>query len=90
VRRFTTWLLEEGEIDYDPFLGLRPPKLDVRVVEPLSDDQLRALLKACAGTEFRDRRDEAVLRLTATHTRIGWLSRHVRWLSTGVPGVEPG
>jgi site-specific recombinase XerD len=90
VRRFTTWLLEEGEIDYDPFLGLRPPKLDVRVVEPLSDDQLRALLKACAGTEFRDRRDEAVLRLTATHTRSGWLSRHVRWLSTGVPGVEPG
>jgi site-specific recombinase XerD len=63
VRRFTNWLLEEGEVDHDPFLGLRPPKLDVRVVEPLSDDQLRALLKACAGTEFRDRRDEAVLRL---------------------------
>jgi len=72
VRRFTTWLLEEGEIDHDPFVGLRPPKLDVRVVEPLSDDQLRALLKACAGTEFRDRRDEAVLRLMLeTGTRAG-------------------
>lgn len=72
VRRFTTWLLEEGEIDHDPFVGLRPPKLDVRVVEPLSDDQLRALLRACAGTEFRDRRDEAVLRLMLeTGTRAG-------------------
>jgi len=72
VRRFATWLLEEGEIDHDPFVGLHPPKLDVRVVEPLSDDQLRALLKACAGTEFRDRRDEAVLRLMLeTGSRAG-------------------
>jgi len=72
VRRFTTWLLEEEEIDHDPFVGLRPPKLDVRVVEPLSDDQLRALLRACAGTEFRDRRDEAVLRLMLeTGSRAG-------------------
>ena len=63
VRRYTVWLLEEREIDRDPFAGLRPPKLDVRVVQPLSDEQLSALIKACSGTEFRDRRDEAILRL---------------------------
>ena len=48
VRRFAAWLAEEGEIAADPFLGVKSPKLDERVVEPLTDDELRALLKACA------------------------------------------
>src|SRR6476620_12739264 len=28
VRRFSAWLQEEGEIDTDPLLGLKGPKLD--------------------------------------------------------------
>jgi len=70
VRRFTSWLAEEGEIPADPFLGVKAPKLDSKVVEPLTDDELRALLKACAppkgataGEMLRHRRDEAILRL---------------------------
>lgn len=70
VRRFVGWLTDEGEIEVDPFLGLKPPKLDQRVVEPLTDDQLRALLKACqpprgatALESLRHRRDEAIVRL---------------------------
>jgi integrase/recombinase XerD len=63
VRRFSAWLVEEGEQDSDPLLGIKAPKLDSRVVEPLTDDQLRALLKACAGPDMRDRRDEAIVRL---------------------------
>jgi site-specific recombinase XerD len=70
VRRFTAWLAEEGEIPADPFLGVRAPKLDAKVVEPLTDDQLRALLKACTPPKgatpaemLRYRRDEAILRL---------------------------
>lgn len=70
VRRFTAWLTEEGEIDADPFIGVKAPKLDTHVIEPLTEDQLRALLKACtppAGAEhgqmLRHRRDEAILRL---------------------------
>ena len=47
VRRLSAWLTEEGEQGTDPLLGLQAPKLDKPVVEPLSDDQLRALLKAC-------------------------------------------
>src|SRR6478735_8716292 len=42
VRRFTAWLAEEGEIPSDPFLGMTAPKLDVAVVEPLTDPQLRS------------------------------------------------
>jgi site-specific recombinase XerD len=63
VRRFSAWLTEEGEQDKDPLIGLKPPKLDSKVVPILTDDQIRHLVKACAGKEFRDRRDEAIVRL---------------------------
>jgi integrase/recombinase XerD len=66
VRRFSAWLTEEGEQAADPLLGLRSPQLDKPVVEPLTDDQLRALLKACRGPDLRDRRDEALVRLMFT------------------------
>lgn len=70
VRRFTAWLDDEGEIDTDPFVGIKAPKLDQQVIEPLTDDELRALLKACVPPKgatrsqaLRDRRDEAIIRL---------------------------
>lgn len=66
VRRFSAWLTEEGEQPSDPLLGLKAPKLDQPVVEPLTDDQLRAMLKACRGATFMDKRDEAILRLMYT------------------------
>src|SRR5829696_10187914 len=66
VRRFSGWLTEEGEQATDPLLGLKPPKLDKPVIEPLTDDQLRAMLKACRGSERRNKRDEAILRLMFT------------------------
>lgn len=72
VRRFSAWCEEEGEIDTDPLLGLKAPKLDTKVVDSLTDEELRALIKACAGKEFRDRRDEAIVRLMAeTGMRAG-------------------
>ena len=63
LRRFSAWLAEEEEIDRDDLLGIRPPKLDAKVVPVLDDDELARLIKACAGKEFRDRRDEALVRL---------------------------
>lgn len=79
VRRFSAWLAEEGEIPSDPFVGVKAPKLDAKVVEPLTDDQLKALLKACTPPKgstpmemLRHRRDEAILRLMLeTGTRAG-------------------
>jgi integrase/recombinase XerD len=63
LRRFSTWLADEAEIPADELLGLKPPRLDQKVIEPLSDEQLRALLAACTGTDpLRDRRDAALLR----------------------------
>ena len=63
LRRFAAWLVAEGELLADPLLGLRPPRLDQKVVPALTDDQLKALLAACKGSAFRDRRDEAIVRL---------------------------
>ncbi|MFI6440642.1 tyrosine-type recombinase/integrase [Streptomyces sp. NPDC050759] len=63
VRRFSAWLAEEGEIPADQLANLKPPRLDHKVVQELDDDQCRLLIKACSGRDFRDRRDEAIIRL---------------------------
>jgi integrase/recombinase XerD len=72
VRRFSAWLTEEGEQATDPLLGLKGPKIDQKVVEPLTDDQLRLLIKACSGPAMWDRRDEALVRfMLETGARAG-------------------
>lgn len=72
VRRMSAWLAEEGEIDDDPLRGMKSPKLDLKVTDPLTEDQLRALLKACEGKDFRERRDTAILRfMLETGARAG-------------------
>lgn len=63
LRRFSAWLLEEGETDSDELLNSKPPKIDTKIVPTLSEEQLSALVKATQGTDFRDRRDEALVRL---------------------------
>ena len=66
VRRFSAWLAEEGEIPRDELIGLKAPKIDVKVVHPLTETELKALIAACSGTtQFQDRRDEAIVRLMA-------------------------
>jgi site-specific recombinase XerD len=52
VRRFSAWLTEEGEIPADPFFGAKAPKLDAKVVKPLTEVELKAMLKTCAGVNL--------------------------------------
>ena len=63
LRQFAKWLVDEDELPDDPLAGLKPPKLPTKVVHGLTDEQLRALIKACKGPGFRDKRDEAIVRL---------------------------
>ena len=63
VRRFSAWLADEGELDDDPLVGIKAPKLDAKATNALTDDELRQLIQACQGTSLRDRRDEAIIRL---------------------------
>lgn len=65
VRRFSAWLAAEGEIETDPLVSLKPPKLDDRVIPELDEEQIRALVMVCTGNDFRARRDEAIVRLMA-------------------------
>ncbi|GAA1838042.1 tyrosine-type recombinase/integrase [Microlunatus capsulatus] len=61
--RFCGWLVDEQELEENPMRTLSPPVLKAKPVPVITDLELAALLKACAGKEFSDRRDEAMVRL---------------------------
>jgi site-specific recombinase XerD len=63
LKRFTAWAAAEHIWPADPLLTLKAPALDSKLVHPLSDAELRDLVKKCHGSTFRDRRDEAIVRL---------------------------
>ncbi|WP_460358923.1 tyrosine-type recombinase/integrase [Mycobacterium sp. ZZG] len=63
LRRFANWLLAEDIIDTDPLAGIVIDKPEPPPVPVLTDDDLAALLAACKGRGFRERRDEAIIRL---------------------------
>lgn len=63
LRRFTNWLLAEDIIRKDPLAGIEVDKPEPPPVPILTDDDLIALVSACRGKSFKDRRDEAVIRL---------------------------
>src|SRR6516165_6019349 len=65
LKRYAAWLVDEGELSANPLIGLRPPKGDHKVVNALTDDDLKGLIKACQGKSLQDRRDEAIVRLMA-------------------------
>lgn len=72
LRRFSAWLVEEDEAAEDRLLGLKAPKLDAKVVQPLTEAELKALLASCAGRDLRERRDEAITRfMLETGARAG-------------------
>lgn len=61
--RFCQWCVAEDELDVNPMQGIAVPKLEAKPVPVLTDEQLAALLKACRGKSFDNRRDEAMLRV---------------------------
>jgi site-specific recombinase XerD len=63
LKVFAKWLLREDEIDADPMVKVSRPILPEVAVPVLGLDELRALVAACEGKEFEDRRDEALLRV---------------------------
>ena len=72
LKRFSAWLLDEQEQRSDPLIGVKPPKLGEKVLEPLTEDELQALFTACEGNQFLDRRDMAIARMMAqTSARAG-------------------
>ena len=91
LKRYSAWLVEEDLADADPLRDLKPPKLDTKVVEGLTDQQCADLVKACQGKEFIDRRDEAVARLLIeTGMRAGEVLATPRIYRQRRSGWQPG
>jgi site-specific recombinase XerD len=63
LRRFVNWLLAEDIITTDPLAGIVIDKPEPPPVPILTDEELGALLGACKGKSFTDRRDTALIRL---------------------------
>lgn len=63
LQAYCKWLLEEGQISSSPMRNMKPPRVPEDPPDVLSDEDIRALLKACAGADFASRRDLAIVRL---------------------------
>lgn len=63
IQQLFRWLADEDEIDVNPMARMSPPHQPIKPVPVLDDDTVRALLDACQGRRFEDRRDEAIVRL---------------------------
>lgn len=63
LRAFLKWGAEEGIIDRSPLVGTSPPIIREKQIEVLTGDQIKQLLKACAGKSFEERRDTALISL---------------------------
>jgi site-specific recombinase XerD len=63
LQQFFKWLAAEGEIEASPMATMRPPQVPETPPPVLREAELRKLLDACAGTDFDDRRDNAMIRL---------------------------
>ncbi len=70
------WLEREGErIAPNPMLLVDKPRVAPKAKPFLSDDDLRALIKACSGNQMEDRRDLALIRVMVdTGVRVGGLA----------------
>lgn len=65
LRSFFSWALSTGEIRKSPLEGMRPPHVPVADVRTVSETQIKAMLDACKGSSFRQRRDYAIIRFLA-------------------------
>lgn len=64
LKTFFGWLENEGEIDESPMRKLSPPEVPEVPVEPITEDEMRALIKVCQRSrDFAHKRDEAIIRL---------------------------
>jgi site-specific recombinase XerC len=63
LRVFFAWLVDEGELTDTPMARMKPPKVPEVEIPVLRTEELQRLLRTCSGTEFDDRRDQAILRL---------------------------
>lgn len=79
LRPFFNWLVEEGELKDSPMARMRKPKLPEHAPPILTDAELSAVLRACEGPSFDERRDAALVRVfLSTGARLSEVA-NLRW-----------
>jgi site-specific recombinase XerD len=63
LQAFWKWATAEGEVRSSPMVQMKPPHVPEKSVPVIDDADLRKLLRACEGRDFRSARDTAILRL---------------------------
>ncbi len=63
LHRFFEYAVEEEEIDHSPMARVKAPKVEEEPPSVLTEEELSALLRACGGRSFIDRRDTALIRM---------------------------
>jgi site-specific recombinase XerD len=63
LRLYFAFLEEEGEVSTSPMARMKPPQVPDVPVPVLTEEHLRALLGACDGKAFDQRRDMAIIRM---------------------------
>jgi site-specific recombinase XerD len=66
LQRFFSWYAAQLDDDAtwrNPMAKMKPPRMERYAPRVLTIDELRAVLSACAGKGFEERRDEALVRM---------------------------
>jgi site-specific recombinase XerD len=63
LQQWFAWMTDEEEITANPMARMRPPIVPEQPVPVLEPGEVQALLAACEGKEFADRRDSAIVHL---------------------------
>jgi site-specific recombinase XerD len=63
LHRFFDYAVGEDEIDRSPMARLKAPRVEEEPPSVLAEEELSALLRACSGRSFTDRRDTALIRM---------------------------
>lgn len=63
LRAFFNWAVAEEIIARSPMVRMMEPKPVDKPIPVVTDEKLKLLLKACAGTDFAARRDTAIIRM---------------------------
>lgn len=62
LRSFFTWAVDQGQIETSPIAKMPPPRIPEVPVPVLTDDQVKAILRACDTESFMGRRGLALIR----------------------------
>ena len=61
LRTFYNWLINEGLASGSPLETVKPPKVQEKVIQPLTPDDIRRLLDQCDGKTALGSRNRAII-----------------------------